>query len=76
MVYVDEEALKEAEETKKKAAKEAKRKAKVQFYELEPSLSVFEEFIRVIYSVVTIAPNKNLKVKRLAVYQLFPKLVN
>lgn len=75
-VYVDEDMLAEAEEKKKKDAIEAKRRAKVQFFELEPSVSVFEEFIRVIYSVIAVGTNKNLKVKRLAVYQLFPKLVN
>jgi hypothetical protein len=66
--------LKEEADKKKKAYVAYMKAPK--FLERDPSTTVFEEMIRVLYSVVVVNPEKNLKVKRLAVYQLFPKLVN
>ena len=52
VVYVDDEMLKECEDNKKKAVIAAMKAPK--FLELEPSTIIFEEFIRVIYSVVVV----------------------
>ena len=87
-MYVDEILLKEDAKKREAQKKEDERKARLAAIEeakklkppplaqLEASKTIFEEVMRVMYAVVACNPAKNLKVKRLAIYQMLPHIVN